>query len=207
LNILAVSAHPDDAEYGCFGTLAKLKKEGNQIRVLYMTLGEGGGDPVVRRKESEDSCALIGAFSYYADFKVVEMSEVKAVIIDAIKRVMDITKADCIYVNSPCDTHQIHRTVAQSARVAARGVDQILYYETPSTTVDFAPRMYVDITDTINLKLQCLKAHNSQVEIRDYLSEDVLKTVAHYWYLKGNIDKKQRGGCAEAFVVERQILR
>jgi len=36
-NILAIGAHPDDIEFGCFGTLKKHKDQGDNVTLLVMT--------------------------------------------------------------------------------------------------------------------------------------------------------------------------
>ena len=33
-NILAIGAHPDDIEFGCFGTLKKHKDQGDNVTLL-----------------------------------------------------------------------------------------------------------------------------------------------------------------------------
>ena len=38
--VLVIAAHPDDEVIGCGGTIAKLKKEGNEISVLFLADGE-----------------------------------------------------------------------------------------------------------------------------------------------------------------------
>lgn len=40
--IVCVGGHPDDAESGCGGTLAKLNKNGHAITIIYLTSGEAG---------------------------------------------------------------------------------------------------------------------------------------------------------------------
>ena len=39
MKILAIGAHPDDLEIGCFGTLKKLKDSGNDIEIIITTSG------------------------------------------------------------------------------------------------------------------------------------------------------------------------
>lgn len=41
--LLAVFAHPDDAELTCFGTLARVIKAGGEVYVLVATRGHGSG--------------------------------------------------------------------------------------------------------------------------------------------------------------------
>lgn len=41
---IAVGAHPDDCEFGCFGTLAKLVKQGVDCTLVVVTNGNAGGE-------------------------------------------------------------------------------------------------------------------------------------------------------------------
>ena len=36
-NVLAIGAHPDDIEFGCFGTLKKHKDNGDNVTLVVMT--------------------------------------------------------------------------------------------------------------------------------------------------------------------------
>jgi MerR family transcriptional regulator, mercuric resistance operon regulatory protein len=53
LDILAVGAHPDDAEIWCGGLLLKMKDRGYRTGIVHLTVGEmgSGGTPAVRRQE------------------------------------------------------------------------------------------------------------------------------------------------------------
>jgi LmbE family N-acetylglucosaminyl deacetylase len=66
--VLAVVAHPDDAELLCAGTLARAARDGAEIGVCVLCLGDKGQtDPPtenlveVRRREMQESAAEIGA--------------------------------------------------------------------------------------------------------------------------------------------------
>jgi bacillithiol biosynthesis deacetylase BshB1 len=62
LDILAIFAHPDDAELTMAGTLLKLKSLGYRTGVLDMTRGEMGtrGTPEIRAKESLEAARVLG---------------------------------------------------------------------------------------------------------------------------------------------------
>ena len=48
MKILIFAPHPDDAEIGCGGTIAKHIAKGDQVKIIYITSGERGGNPKVR---------------------------------------------------------------------------------------------------------------------------------------------------------------
>lgn len=62
LDILAIAAHPDDAELGCGGTIAKHTSLGYKVGIVDLTRGELGtrGTPETRRKEASDSAKILG---------------------------------------------------------------------------------------------------------------------------------------------------
>ena len=68
-----------------------------------------------------------------------------------------------MYTHAPNDTHQDHRAVAIASLAAARRMQVVLYYETPSTQV-FDPTVYVEISDVLERKMTALRAHRSQVD-------------------------------------------
>ena len=63
VDVLAIGAHPDDAELGCGGTLALLAQQGRRVGLLHLTGGEAGsrGTADERRREAENAAAALGA--------------------------------------------------------------------------------------------------------------------------------------------------
>ncbi|NHJ01995.1 MAG: LmbE family protein [Candidatus Heimdallarchaeota archaeon] len=62
-DVLAVSPHPDDAEIGCGGTLAKLAQAGHKVGIVDLTNGEPtpfNDDPDIRIKEAKNSAKILG---------------------------------------------------------------------------------------------------------------------------------------------------
>ncbi len=104
---------------------------------------------------------------------------------------------DIVYVHSVHDVHQDHRAVHRASLVACRSVAQIFCYQSPSATVDFRPTRFVSVEGVLDRKLEAISAFASQVQIRDYLDEDLLRSTARYW--------GRFGGCryAEPFEVVR----
>jgi LmbE family N-acetylglucosaminyl deacetylase len=70
LRVLVISAHPDDVDFGCAGTLARWAKEGAEIVYTLCTSGEKGSDDSavtnlelarIREKEQLAASRVIGA--------------------------------------------------------------------------------------------------------------------------------------------------
>jgi bacillithiol biosynthesis deacetylase BshB1 len=62
LDLLAIVAHPDDAELTCGGTLIKMARRGYKTGILDLTAGEMGsrGTPETRAKEAAKAAKLLG---------------------------------------------------------------------------------------------------------------------------------------------------
>lgn len=62
LDILVLSAHPDDAELGCGGTVAKHVSLGHKVGIVDLTRGELGtrGTPETRASEAAEAARILG---------------------------------------------------------------------------------------------------------------------------------------------------
>lgn len=62
LDILVIAAHPDDAELGCGGTIAKHTKAGLKVGILDLTRGELGtrGTAQTREQEAKEASSILG---------------------------------------------------------------------------------------------------------------------------------------------------
>lgn len=62
LDILVFAAHPDDAELGCGGTIAKHTKRGDKVGIIDFTRGELGtrGTTTIRELEAKESAKILG---------------------------------------------------------------------------------------------------------------------------------------------------
>lgn len=159
--IMAIGAHPDDIELGCFGTLAKFRDSGSAVAFVVLTYGGVNGDKETRKKEAEESAALLSAKCYFGGLNDTEIPEGNPTI-KIIEDAINDFKPTAIFINSKNDTHQDHRNAANAAISASRFVPTVLFYQTPSSNRSFTPQVFVDITDTIKIKLESTKIHSSQ---------------------------------------------
>ena len=187
--ILCVAAHPDDEVLGCGGTMAKLSKD-NEVYTLI--LGEGITSRTISDEEkikqlkelknqSEQANEILGVkqvfFEKFSDnrFDTVPLLE----IIKNIERYIQRIEPVVIYTHHHGDLnidHQItHKAVLTAVRpVGSPIVKKILSFEVLSSTEwscqnqtnIFIPNTYIDVSETLNKKLEAMKTYKS--EIRDY---------------------------------------
>ena len=183
MNILAIGCHPDDVEISCAGTLIKFARRGDKVTVCHGGNGNMGHAVIgpdelrkIREKEAKHAGELAG-------FEVisVDVGDLLANGCDLEQRgkVMEIIryyKPDAIITHSPTDYMPDHLAVQKlvfdasfSASCPHYGRGQAvaitpLFYMDNLAGMNFNPTEYVDITETIELKLEMLQCHQSQIK-------------------------------------------
>jgi Uncharacterized proteins, LmbE homologs len=173
MKLLAIGSHPDDIELACGGTLAKAITLGHSTTMLVLASGytnyKGeqlrGND--VAKQDAQSSAELLGAKLIMLNFETKRI-RYDDVAVEAINQVIDDERPDYIFTQWMFDTHQDHRNTSLATVSAGRHYENIFLYEPfpPSgrSYVGFKPQVYVDITDSIEKKVQALKCHASEVE-------------------------------------------
>jgi LmbE family N-acetylglucosaminyl deacetylase len=203
MNILAIGPHPDDIEIGCAGTLIKYAQRGHDVFLLIITRGEKGGEAEARYEEQIKAAEIMGAKDvFWGGFADTGLLDRGNEIIHLVESYIKKIQPDFIFVNFFEDTHQDHRTVNRSVLSAARYVRNVMFYEVP-TTNNFTPNIFVDIGPVLDLKLEVLRAHASQVmktNIPDLSIIDIARSSAHFRGVQGRVP------LAEGFVSERLFI-
>jgi LmbE family N-acetylglucosaminyl deacetylase/CheY-like chemotaxis protein len=178
--VLAIGAHPDDVEIGCSGTLARFAAEGAQIIALTLSRGAFGGQADDRVQEAQAAATVLGASCIVADLPDRQISSAHPTIgvIEDILKQHEITH---VYTHSANDMHQDHRSVHAASLVACRNVANVFCYQSPSTTVAFAPTVFTEIKPFMAVKLAAIAAHDSQASNRVYLDPEHIRATAIYW--------------------------
>lgn len=178
--VLAIGAHPDDVEIGCGGTLARHRAKGDVLNILTLSRGAAGGDVNVRMAEAYRAAELLGAKLQLANLRDAHISEgVKT--IEIIEAAIREARPTHVYTHCSEDTHQDHRAVHAASLVAARSVPNVYCYQSPSSTVEFRPQRFVDITHFIEQKIEVIDAYHSQVDRMESIQNDMIVATARYW--------------------------
>jgi two-component system, NtrC family, response regulator HydG len=177
--VLAVGAHPDDVEIGVGATLLAHRARGDQVCVLTMSRGGTGGAEELRVGEAQLAASLLGATLLLADLEDTHIPEGNPTI-SLIERAVTEHRPDIVYVHSRHDNHQDHRSVHAATMVAARRVDRIYGFRSPSATVDYRPTRFVSADQMLDRKLEVIRAYASQAA-REYMDEELVRAQARSW--------------------------
>lgn len=98
--ILAISAHPDDLEFCCGGTLASWIEQGAQVYYLILTDGSKGSEDhaqdkaeliEIRKKEQRSAASVLGVrnviFLDFVDGELINHPEVQKEIVKVIRKI------------------------------------------------------------------------------------------------------------------------
>jgi len=164
--VLAIGAHPDDIELAIGGTLAHLKKAGAHVVMAVVSVPT---DYATRRKEAERAAEILGCelrilIDRGVPHRIEDMKtyELVKVFDDLVKELQPAA----VLTHGPSELHRDHVLVYNAALSSQR----LRYFDFFSyhpnfcrpIAVQFHPRAYVDISDTIEAKMDAIAAHRSQ---------------------------------------------
>lgn len=171
MNILAIGAHFDDVEIGCGGTLARHQKQGDKVFVQVITNSEyqnHDGRVMRERKvaltEGQKAAGILG-FNLICNGYETKQVFYNYKLIEDINRVIDDHQIDLVYTHWDFDVHQDHQAIGKATLAAARKVKRLLMYQSNlyMNTTPFLANYFVDISDFINVKIEAIKAHETEV--------------------------------------------
>ncbi len=202
MNIMVFSPHPDDAEVLMGGTIARYTKKGHDVLIVLVTIPD---ERDRRKKEAEKAAAILGARLSILDLDSYDL-EFNRKLVQIFDKIIADFPPDIIYTSWINDSHQDHIAVSRATMAASRKNDCSVYmYEQalPSGMTPFAfrPEVFVDISDTIELKIKSVLAHESQVKS---FSEQWIQSITGRAVYNGfRINVKY----AEAFEVVKEIQK
>jgi len=205
-DLLAIVAHPDDAELICGGTLRKTAKQGYRTAILDLTGGESGtwGTPQKRAMEAEKAAEILGVSvrrnAGLPDGALSNDNESRKIVAEIIREI----RPETIILHWREGRHPDHTAASQLGHDAAflaglenapikgephrprKVIYALAYREEP-----IKPTFVVDITEEIDDKLDAIFAYHSQLEGKTALGEifgggerpireQILAHAAHY---------------------------
>ena len=205
MNILAIGAHPDDVEIACSGTLMRCVERGDRVVVCHASDGNLGHViippdelAVIRHEEACRAGRMGGYEVIWGGFHDLDIYENNKKSRDMMVDVIRYAKPDLIITHAPNDYMPDHTSVSKLVFDAAFtatlpnyptkeeghiGMVPIYYMDTLAG-VNFVPTEFVDITDEIDLKLEMLNCHESQIVwMRDHDGidfPDMVRTCSRY---------------------------
>ena len=191
-SVAVIAAHPDDEVLGCGGTIARMAHEGRAVHVLLMADGETSrvsnssnkvtaDNLVARNSAAKSACEILGCASVQTldlpDNRLdrLELLDVVKEIEVFLHRYQPLTVLTHHSGDVNVDHQIVHRAVVTACRPQPDYfVKELFFFEVPSSTEwqppgsssPFIPNWFVDITTTLNQKLDALQAYAS--ELRPY---------------------------------------
>ena len=187
---LAVYAHPDDADVSCGGTMARWVAAGTDFHVVVCTQGDkGSSDPGTRaeelaRRRADEVAAAAAALGLaghhllgYPDGEVDNTSELRAVLVRLVRRLRPqavvCPDPTAVLFGSTYFNHRDHRAVGWATLDAVAPAAANPHYfrdegaahqvESVYLSGTLEPDAWVDVTDSIDTKLEALLCHRSQL--------------------------------------------
>ncbi|WBU56502.1 PIG-L deacetylase family protein [Paracoccus sediminicola] len=217
--VLVIAPHPDDEILGVGGTMARLSDAGAELHVAIVTTGRAPRFPEdqvakvrAEAKAAHDSLGVTQ--THYLDCPAAELGEYAHTELNrAISAVVQQVDPRTIFAPHPGDIHLDHQLSFLSALVASRPHQprypaRIFAYETlsetnwnaPYLTPGFLPNLFIDISDTLQRKLDAFAMFESQQKPAPHeRSVEALKALAT---LRGATVHRH---AAEGFVTIRMV--
>lgn len=199
---LAVYAHPNDPEVSCGGTLARWTRAGAEVHVLVATRGDkGSSDPdvdadelaVLRAGEMAAAARVLGLAGHHQlgidDGELENTPAVRSRIVELIRRlrpeVLVCPDPTAVFFGDRYYNHHDHRITGWATLDAAAPMAGSPHYFPGFGGVHAVPRVFmsgtlepnvwVDVTATLETKVDALFCHRSQLPTTDEWFRDFLR--------------------------------
>jgi len=179
LDVLAIMAHPDDAELLCGGTLIKSAAAGERVGVLDLTAGEMGstGSAALRAEEAAAAAGVLGASvrlcAGLPDSSIENTDEARRIVAGHLRAL----RPRVVVTNWKVGRHRDHRIASELVRDACflSGLKKLdadgepfrplkLVYATAFREDADPPDFVVDITSHMDQKIQAIECYGSQFD-------------------------------------------
>lgn len=197
LDIVFTAPHPDDLEINMGGTIARLVKLGYRVGMVHMTIGEPTprGTPEKRQKEMEAAAKILGVevcdMLGLPNRELMDCPENRYAVATTLRKYRPkvlVGMAGRTPGASP--DHYQAQLITEASRFYSQltkwderfdgtepfRVDHLVYRPVPfaAEIIHYPTRFVVDISDTIDQKLEAIRCYESQFD------EKRFKRLSHY---------------------------
>ncbi len=199
MKILVFSPHPDDAELGVGGTIAKYTQEGHDVTIALVTIPSSKEKRLI---EATRSAEILGAKLYVMGLDEYNF-EFNRRAVGVFDKVIQNYSPDIVFTSWIHSLHQDHVNVCKATLASCRDTycSLYMYNRARSALYAFRPQLFVDITKTMDLKVKSILVHETQVSKNGQLFLDRARAMASYMGCLINTEY------AESFEVVREFWK
>jgi LmbE family N-acetylglucosaminyl deacetylase len=202
---LVLAPHTDD-EYGCAGTIARLLREGSDVRYVALSrCEESVPEPLpkdILESECRECAEALGMSAQNVDvwsYRVRHFPASRQDILERFVRIAREYSPDLVLLPSSSDMHQDHATVSTEGFRAFKH-SSIFGYELPQNVISFENSAFVKLTEAdLDRKVEALTRYRSQA-FRPYAAGEFIRGLAMVRGVQCN------ARFAEAFEVIRLVV-
>src|SRR5688572_10364303 len=221
MNVLAISAHPDDETLGCGGTLLKHRHAGDKIFWIIATVchePQWSADLIARKAVEVDRvAAAYGAERFKFGFLNARLDTIPiGELMVPIEKIVNDIHPEIVYLIHGGDIHTDHYSLHTAAMsvfkpfyMKRRGIRRVLAYETLSSTDAapargermFMPNVFSDITPYMDRKLDIMRLYETEIHQEPMpRSPSAIRALARF---RGSTISTEY---AEAFMMLREVF-
>lgn len=196
VDVLAVGAHPDDADLGVGGLLSKLAGLGYRTAILDLTEGElaSRGSVEERHKEAHEAARILGVFARenagIPDGEIANTTQHQHQVAFFLRKFRPTVLLAPMAPDRHPDHTEAHVLIRDANYFA--GLHKIdtgqepyrapnLYYYHAYSDAAIPPAMVLDITEHFETKLRALNAYVSQFHNPGYNGPETFVSSKHFW--------------------------
>lgn len=211
MKITVITAHPDDLEISCSGTLKHLQDQGADITSIITVKPSAESNPNRNKEIVELELARSYTISKF-NLKVLDTDlhpngrpnlVCDNNTIDKLSQLLE--PCDIAIIHNPQDSHQDHRTSYDIAwPLVKKLASEVWLLESYPYCFDYqynTANLYYDITDHWDFKRSLLDCYNSYIGGAGVMSMHNINIANKWWGLKNN------SALAEAFTIKQKYVR
>jgi LmbE family N-acetylglucosaminyl deacetylase len=181
--VVAIMAHPDDAEICVGGTLTRFAAAGRPVHIVISSLPD---EPDRRRAEAAEAGRLIGAEVHWVSGR--ETWQVEDVptyrLVAEFDQMLSRLQPALVFTHWIADTHYDHVCVSRAVMSAMRRKEgELCACEPPNLLAPgaaaFQPNTFVDVTTSLEQSLAAVRAHTSQASTRGFEDQILARARFH----------------------------